>query len=152
MMPAVSVLSLYFPNETGRNPRPIASAVSPSVKSPSGPINTQFSPVGGTSHNSVRSPSMQWAMYFAPGWSLLIHALNFSRSRITGRYALPDCLIAATATFSILSIRSFLLSDRWQMRGVILVTPISVAFSTKNSNRSMFFVGAMAMCSWYGKG
>ena len=67
-----------------------------------------------------------------------------------GSRALRDCLMADTRIFSIRSVLMTLRSEKRQLRKVSSSKPISVAFSANHSLRSIFFVGAMAMCKWHG--
>ena len=78
--------------------------------------------------------------------NLLKSVISFS----FGRRALSDCLIAEIRIFPIRSFLITLRSENRQLRNVSSSNPISVAFSANHSLRSIFLVGAMAMCRWHG--
>src|SRR3989338_7292246 len=73
-------------------------------------------------------------------------SLKLCNSLIFGKVAFNDCFIAATAVLIRRSVFKFFRSECSHKMGVISLMPISVHFSINHSNRSLFFVGAMAMC------
>ena len=73
--------------------------------------------------------------------NLLKSVISFS----WGRRALSDCLMAETRILEMRSVLMTFRSEKRQFRNVSSSNPISVAFSTNHSIRSMFLVGAMAI-------
>ena len=69
-------------------------------------------------------------------------------SLICGMAALSDCFVADRASRLSRSVLRALRSERSPITGAITSTPISVAFSTNHSKRSMFLVGQTAIVRW----
>ena len=68
-------------------------------------------------------------------------------SSTTGTVPLSDCFAADSTSLLSLSVLSILRSERSPITGATTSTPISVAFSTNHSKRSMFLVGQTAIVS-----
>ena len=83
-------------------------------------------------------PLKDWLM------NLLKSVISFSR----GKRAFNDCLMADTNILAIRSVLIILRSEKRQFRKVSSSKPISVAFSANHSVRSIFLVGAIAMCKY----
>src|SRR6185503_15442325 len=100
--------------------------------------------------STIFGPVSQWAINFCPSKGFRSNWLKLTGSFKTGWYALTDCLMADVIILLSRSVFSSLRSERWQITGVIASIPISVAFSTNHSMRSIFLVGATAICKkWF---
>lgn len=150
---AVSVLSRAGPSDRGVYPACIAVWISFGEKSPSGPIIIVTSAGRGVFSGIMELiwllmwSGSQKAIYFN-SWQFGLPAVwamtsaNPVSSSTCGRTLLSDCLAAERTIFLALSVFRTFLSEWSHRSGVILSTPISVAFSRNHSNLSIFFVGA----------
>ena len=146
---AVSVRRRLGPSEMGSNPQAWARRISSGLKSPSGPIRTNaFSPGRQACCKSGFSPSSQWAMNLRPSKGRRTNSVKPTMPSSCGRVAFCDCFMALIRIFSKRAGLTSLRSEKRQLRQVMASMPISVAFSTNHSVRSMFLVGAIAMWRW----
>ena len=149
---AVSVRRRAAPRPVPIKPFVDASPTSSGLKSPSGPMATTMSFDGST--NALRCGSGSAAHHAINFCASVALDTNFEkgvRSFSRGNCARSDCFIADTSIFSSLSVLILSRSERWQSRGVISSTPISVAFSRNHSKRSICLVGATARCRRAGR-
>ncbi|MBP1654281.1 MAG: hypothetical protein H6Q28_837 [Bacteroidetes bacterium] len=144
---AVSARSRRSPRRTGKNPAPEASAISPSVNPPSGPVQTTTSsPPCPFIASSRGRAARSWGISLSPaGAPRPINEPKSTGRSTTGSRHRPHCFMAASATAdqrSTLADVAITLSVR---NGTILATPSSVAFSMTISKRPGFLRRAAAI-------
>lgn len=102
------------------------------------------------SNNRTFGISWQCAISLSPPLHCSTNLSNSTISLSSGTLAFRLCFAADTNIFSTRSGFITLRSEYRHTIGVNVSKPISVAFSTNHSKRSMFFVGATARCNLYG--
>lgn len=143
---AVSVRSLLSPKVSGIKDASVASLISSSEKSPSGPMSKSRDDACIISLIDFLSPLLQCAMAFTSAvWFIIL--LNGVILLSFGLRLLLLCFIPEIRIFSQRSMFRCLRSLCLHNRGVISSTPNSAAFSRNHSKRSIALVGAMAICN-----